>query len=339
MSRLPFNLIPLSDERIKFHKRWVRERLLDLELSKGLEVGPELMVEVLPDEEAPYTPHDIDVRVGQIRLLDDELCQKGDLLRYVAVLSEDEDVGTVLCVPFSRYSEPATKDEWRTPYESSPLKVLQLWNVHEVPLSCLARHSWTILSMEDEVLTDLRTIYASVVSGTWLPVNLRNQTGTPIFRPDDIRLKYQSQDWQAFGKLDERFGTHMETIEKFRHPEQDIFADLRNCRVEERLAAAGHTVRRPVRINYSGNQLWDGIAVQIDSYPDGDEYEIRWAIEGSPRDLAPGLPVLVCLGSDKSWQTITKAQGELIVLRIKDATVWRTLEDIHSDVRILVNAN
>lgn len=324
MNALPFNLIPLSDTRKQFYRNWLRERRLDLELSAAAE--KDVLDDVTDlDWEADVAPCDKLVRAGQIRLLDHEIipdCVPG---RYVAVLELNEELGTGLCVPFSRYSEPATKDEWRTPYESTPLKVMQFWNAHMIPTRELACHSWTILSIARGPLRTMHAIYQATLTGSWLPVELRDQTGIPIYTATDERLAYQQEERTLFSTCDELLDRYLDAIEKWRQPSRNIFEESRPWAKPEALAAGGARNKHRIRIELPDGQNWDGVAVQIDDFSEGDEFEIRWKIENPPDTMVPGIPVLICT-PDRQLQTTTRAQGDLIVYRTNDEALWHQLK-------------
>lgn len=335
MNTMPFNLVPISDERKRFHSNWLRERNLELELSKTVEDTQTLDCDYLLDDPSLLTQCDQIVSAGQIRLVDGELCEDPSEFRYVAIIHENEEAGSYLCVPFSRYSDPATKDEWRTPLQTTPLKVMQFWNTHEVPLIDLAQHSWTVCDMEPTVLSTAREIYAAVVSGAWLPLDLRNHTGTPIFRPDDVRLQYQSEEKAAFCKMDECMQDHIKALQQWRGWERDIAVESKLWQMPELLAASHSNRKSPIRIEYRSGKTWDGAVSQIESFADGDAYEIRWEIVSPPQSLRPGAAVLISSQSGERWQTITRNGGNLIILRLADQQTWRDLKSGKNKINML----
>lgn len=91
-------------------------------------------------------------------------------------------------VPFSRFSVPATENEWSTGRDAEPLKVLCPWNRGRLHAATL-RAGWKVehLTKEEEMLLDKST------SGT-ANETLRKRRGPPLVHPLDPRHDYLEEE-------------------------------------------------------------------------------------------------------------------------------------------------
>jgi hypothetical protein len=142
---------------------------------------------------------------GQIRLL-----SQPDELVYV-LLMKRWDNRSYLVVPFSLYSDPATDLELKVDQKlGGYLEVLQLWNVRTLQNETL-RKTWLIGMLNHADISAAKSLWKYSIGGESPANDVLAKTGLPIFRSDDLRLKYQDEVLSAFAKLDAQ---DLETAEK-----------------------------------------------------------------------------------------------------------------------------
>lgn len=142
---------------------------------------------------------------GQIRLL-----SQPDELVYV-LLMKKWDERSYLVVPFSSYSDPATDLELKVDQKlGGYLEVLQLWNVRTLQNETL-RKTWLIGMLDDADISAAKSLWNYSIGGETPADDVLAKTGVPIFKSDDLRLKYQNKVLSAFAELDAQ---DLETAEK-----------------------------------------------------------------------------------------------------------------------------
>ena len=133
---------------------------------------------------------------GQIRLL-----SQPDRLIYV-LLMKKWDERSYLVVPFSSYSNPATDLELKVDQKlGGYLEVLQLWNVRTLQNETL-RKTWLIGMLDDADISAAKSLWKYSIGGEAPADDVLAKTGVPIFKSDDLRLKYQDEVLTAFSELD-----------------------------------------------------------------------------------------------------------------------------------------
>jgi hypothetical protein len=133
---------------------------------------------------------------GQIRLLN-----QPDELVYLLLMKKWDD-RSYLVVPFSSYSNPATDLELKVDQKlGGYLEVLQLWNVRTLQNETL-RKTWLIGMLDDVDISAAKSLWNYSIGGETPPDDVLAKTGVPIFKSDDLRLKYQDEVLSAFAELD-----------------------------------------------------------------------------------------------------------------------------------------
>lgn len=133
---------------------------------------------------------------GQIRLL-----SQPDQLIYV-LLMKKWDERSYLVVPFSSYSNPATDLELKVDQKlGGYLEVLQLWNVRTLQNETL-RKTWLIGKLDDADISAAKSLWNYSIGGETPADDVLAKTGVPIFKSDDLRVKYQDEVLSAFAELD-----------------------------------------------------------------------------------------------------------------------------------------
>ena len=182
--------------------QWLLEREIDLRLRPS-EAEWQVMfpstVAASPSEDreglkALVTPFDVEVKVGDIRMMSPTLHEARPLL--VAVFG-DWDEGYVVVAPFSPYTLPATREELtlRPEAELTALSasVLELWNAHTVPVAALA-DSWRVDSMTNAEMKSAWDVFAFALTGKPLSSELECRCGASIKDASDPRIEYQREE-------------------------------------------------------------------------------------------------------------------------------------------------
>lgn len=189
----------LEEERKDLTRRFMQSYLLDCRMREASaddteEVGSwETTVSPMPSD-----PFDEELAQGQIRVL-----SQLDAIVYVVLLRRWTD-SSYLIMPFSKYSFPATDEEYLTRQDGGMyLRVLQGWNARTLQDETL-RQSWVAGELNQEDLTAAMALWNYVLGDADLPDNQLARTGVPIYRADDPRLSYKQETMQLFQELDER---------------------------------------------------------------------------------------------------------------------------------------
>ena len=203
----------VSPERRRFLQEWLLERRVD-ERAKAVEAAeqPAAAAAMVSGDCAMPAARAFDpLRVGDVRLLR-RFLTTDERLAYVAVLSIDAEEGLAVIAPFSKYAWPATRHEWLTGIDSRPLRVLQLWNAHPIPLPALAK-SWRACALTAEELEKAKRLYAHAVGGTWPEPELRESVGLAVYSFNDVRLRYQDEEIAAYNPVRALFYRHLDRRE------------------------------------------------------------------------------------------------------------------------------
>lgn len=295
----PFTLNIVSDRRKHFLSEWSRERAIEKQLC-ATHVAPESTSEEQSDLFTGKVPKarafDFNVKPGDVRLLSPGQITDERRLAYIAVLDLHDEDGFALVAPFSKYAYPAVKDEWLTGLDSTPLRVLQLWNATPMPRFLLAQ-SWRCCSLTDVELVTARDLYRHAIAGTWPEAGVREQTGLAIHDPSDERLAYQEEELAIYAPIK---GTLYRLLNQMENTPTAYFKDgtlkfksfsktfflpaltLATAQDGESLAQVTFLCK-----DGSTQQL---VARQISHDSSGTEWESRWAVEQWVSPL-PGLPV------------------------------------------------
>jgi hypothetical protein len=138
-------------------------------------------------------------RAGQIRLYHPFLKETKKLPRYVAVLKNNED-GSWLIAPFSRFSEPAVPGEWKTGRKAPVLRILCIWNARYMTGSMLER-SWVVDRLPASKIEHAIAIQRFLAEGKELSRLYANQIGPPLVHPLDPRIEYLEEEREWFSTL------------------------------------------------------------------------------------------------------------------------------------------
>lgn len=195
-------------------KRWREE----VALAKAGEL-PELLPTDVP---APQLPTDVNsfdsfgVCASDIRLLNPWLVRDVRRPLYFAVLGEWLD-GLWLIAPFARFPQPATVGEWNTGRgeadpKKDPLAVLCLWNALTVPPEVVSQ-SWFIDLFNEKEMESAWDVFRHITTGKFLPTNLAQRVGPPLYHPADPRNDYLEEEasgLRPLGKLAEDYVSRLE---------------------------------------------------------------------------------------------------------------------------------
>ncbi len=146
----------------------------------------------LPDNQAPAP------MPGQIRLLPPACGATPQIERpvYACLLPGDRpDCMTV--IPFSRFSIPATPQEWKTGLRQGPLQVLCLWNAHTCKADAL-RTSWHVGTIPDKKRQEIDNhLQQPNPPGDWSS----RRFGPPLLHPLDPRQLYLQEERMLMQEL------------------------------------------------------------------------------------------------------------------------------------------
>jgi hypothetical protein len=138
-------------------------------------------------------------QVAQIRLFHPFSAETSAQPRYITVLKENDD-GSWLVAPFSRFSEPAVPGEWKTGRDVPLLRNLCIWNARSLSGSTLAR-SWVVDRMTDLRITEAVTIHQFLAEGKEPSRSLSRRLGPPLVHPLDPRVEYLEEEREWFSAL------------------------------------------------------------------------------------------------------------------------------------------
>jgi len=138
---------------------------------------------------------DLELDVGQIRLIDGWLVPKARRLVFVAIIYAWEG-GVFAISPYGPFNEPATTGELLTDRPDDVLQVLSLWNTRAIPHDLLSEGSRFVGRLTLTELSDARAVFRHALTGESLPETLRDRVGSPIIHHRDPRIVYQSEEAQ-----------------------------------------------------------------------------------------------------------------------------------------------
>ena len=293
-------------------RQWRRERKLEREIAKVFSSDAEGQP-LVPGGDEPLELEVKDftreVRIGDIRLLSDGLTAHAMVPRYVAVLTPPQR-GIVVCAPFSRYSTPATKDEWLTGLKSPSLRVLQLWNAQPCAEKTVAK-SWKVASLANEKLARAAELYRHSICHTFPADNDREDIGVAIVSENDERNDYMADEYSEFTPL---FSSVAAVLERM-----DIFANLRVSPVfgEEECALAAADLSR----NHFAKGTADGTDVTVEYESAKKVLRVKLPRAGGAYD---GWSVLTPDNED-SCEIGVIEKGMLVVQNVEAAILKRGL--------------
>lgn len=156
---------------------------------------------------------------GQLRLLPPVIAATPAIERpvYVCVLPGDRpDCMTV--VPFSRFTIPATPQEWKTGLRQQALQVLCLWNAHTCHIDNLCT-SWHVGAIQEkkrqEIANHLQTLNP-------LQDWPSRRFGPPLLHPLDPRHVYLQEEQMLMHELFTARGKSPSNIIHYEIPKPDI---------------------------------------------------------------------------------------------------------------------
>ena len=189
-------MIKLEEERKDLTRRFMQSYLLDCrmrEASATVEDTGTLETTVSP---TPSDPFDEELAQGQIRVL-----SQLDAIVYVVLLRR-WTASSFLVMPFSKYSFPATDEEYLTRQDGGMcLRVLQGWNTRTLQDETL-RQSWVAGELNQDDLSAAMALWNYVLGDAELTEDQLARTGVPIYRADDPRLSYKRESLELFRKLE-----------------------------------------------------------------------------------------------------------------------------------------
>lgn len=122
--------------------------------------------------------------------------------QYVLLLGAFDGPG-VLCIPFSRFTEPGVPGELLSGMDADGLRVLCLWNTRRIA-TAESLAGWVLQSYPEKEAERVRRAYAAVAETGTLPADLVECGGPPLSHPDDPRRQYLRDARQ---RMDEHLGT------------------------------------------------------------------------------------------------------------------------------------
>jgi len=146
------------------------------------------------DDQIPkdcFAPMDRSVEVGQIRLM--APVAEEDMV-HIAVVSIALD-GSVSCLPFSPFSEPATPDELLSGRNTAVVRVYCLWNIRVVHKNIVNR-SWVVDRLDAQECERLTIAVNAYKKDGQLPDTLLSDVGSLLVHPEDPRREYRRQEKQ-----------------------------------------------------------------------------------------------------------------------------------------------
>lgn len=188
---------------------WSAERDADLALRNA------------PDESTPFTvdverlehsasPHDADVKPGQIRILSPQFVSGDGAIPYVAVLDRwMEDMWLV--APYSPYSYPASEGEMASGDRLVGRRVLQCWNARTAHES-LVSQSYVAGSLDESVRADALALFRHVTAGAPLPDSFAALVGAPVLSKADPRREYLAESAVRYAPLTQAARHHEEWL-------------------------------------------------------------------------------------------------------------------------------
>ena len=185
------------EARKELTRRFMQSYLLDCRMREasaddGIEDTGTLETTVSP---TPSDPFDGELAQGQIRVL-----SQLDVV-YVVLLRRWTD-SSFLVMPFSKYSFPATDEEYLTRQDGGMyLRVLQGWNARTLQDETL-RQSWVAGELNRDDLSAAMALWNHVLGDAELAEDQLARTGVPIYRADDPRLSYKQEALDLFRKLE-----------------------------------------------------------------------------------------------------------------------------------------
>ena len=205
MTKLPdARIIHSSVDRKQILARWLHDWRIDriLREDDATESAQESYDSIAGQEKMGPLYDSKPVRVGQIRLFHPFSKETNERPRYVAVLKENDD-GSWLVAPFSRFSEPAVPGEWKTGRKTAVLCILCIWNARLLSGSMLVR-SWVVDRMPAPKIDHAIAIHRFLAEGKELSQSIANLIGPPLVHPLDPRIEYLEEEREWFSTLSAR---------------------------------------------------------------------------------------------------------------------------------------
>ena len=188
----------LEEERQELTRRFMQSYLLNCRIreASAADDAEDIGTWETTMAPTPSDPFDEELAPGQIRVL-----SQLDAVVYVVLLRRWTD-SSFLVMPFSRYSFPATDEEYLTRQDGGMcLRVLQGWNTRTLQDETL-RQSWVAGELNQDDLTAAMALWNYVLGDAELAEDHLARTGVPIYRADDPRLSYKQETLELFRKLE-----------------------------------------------------------------------------------------------------------------------------------------
>ena len=184
-----------TEQRKKHVDDFIKAYLLHKKLEEvsGCDEEDDFTTTVSPVEMNSF---DEELEEGQIRLL-----ANTERLTYVALLKR-WSVSSFVVMPFSRFNEPATDEEFKTELDGGRyLRVLQAWNTRTLQDDTLKK-SWLVGNLPQSDLDDAWSLWEATLSDKPLSDSLLQRTGLPIYRKIDPRVQYKREELANFERID-----------------------------------------------------------------------------------------------------------------------------------------
>lgn len=138
---------------------------------------------------------------------------------YVMLLAPENAPG-VLCIPFSRFTEPATPGELLSGLDADALRVLSLWNRRRIA-SASVLSGWQMAGVASSDAARILDACDWVARTGLLPPALTRSGGPPLSHPEDPRRRYL---FEARRQVDRYLGRPGATAGLYALPAPDLSA-------------------------------------------------------------------------------------------------------------------
>jgi len=169
---------------------WMAEWQLDHALRETTDAVPPVLGTDPPDFASPSLGEG-EIRLWPAKAANDPPC-------YVLLLSCG-DAALWRALPFSRFSQPASPEEFRV-RGKPPCQVLQAWNQRWLAAE-QAGQSWRVGGLAPSGMTRLHTWLRALEAGTPLPDGLAKDCGPPLRHPLDPRHPYREEEWERVSRV------------------------------------------------------------------------------------------------------------------------------------------
>ena len=96
-------------------------------------------------------------------------------------------------IPFSRFTVPACREEWKTDLRAMPLRVLCGWNAR-ITAGNPMLPSWPVRRLRGKTLGRQRAWFAVIMGKQPVPERWVRRVGPPVLHPADPRHRYLDEE-------------------------------------------------------------------------------------------------------------------------------------------------